>query len=260
MAEAYEMSEMDKALENMQMAVEAMSDVSKKLDIVEKAKLDVEKQLNIAERSAKVAAISSASSSRIHDEVIGIVNNAREIDKNLEAKFNDLEAFFDNKNEEFQTETDEKFSVLKGSLDDLRVIVEEQRKMILSIEDRIKNLADKPATVLPAAVQPAPKVSTQPVNVPPPVNSGARQTNVASQTHVDKKESLKEFFARKGFETVDKRMYPGGNLWVVGSRERLAPVIAEARQIFGSLGNCAYSESGGKATGYRGGWFMTAKK
>lgn len=88
----------------------------------------------------------------------------------------------------------------------------------------------------------------------------SRPSKKATSVNKTETSSLLEFFQSKGFECVDKRSKAGGSLWVVGTREKLVPVIREAQTRFGDLGNNNFAEHGGKATGYRAAWFMTSDK
>ena len=85
-------------------------------------------------------------------------------------------------------------------------------------------------------------------------------TKYGSGTAMSSGEMLIDFFTGKGFECIDKRERNCGSLWVIGSRAELAPVINEAKRIFGNLGNNNFAPNGGKATGHRPAWFMTANK
>lgn len=99
----------------------------------------------------------------------------------------------------------------------------------------------------PKETNSSPKPSVQPIR---------KQTTSSSNNGT----SLKAFFEGKGFECVDKRNATGGSLWVIGSRSSLAPIINEAKRIFGDLGNNNFAEHGGKATEHQPAWFMTSNK
>lgn len=95
-----------------------------------------------------------------------------------------------------------------------------------------------------------------------PTRSATSNTQRTHVTANDFKVSdgLMKFFQSKGFECIDKRGMTGGSLWVVGSRAELAPVINEAKKLFGDLGSNNFAPNGGKATGRRPAWFMTSTK
>lgn len=67
--------------------------------------------------------------------------------------------------------------------------------------------------------------------------------------------SLAEFFAKSGFEVVDKREN-GGALWVVGTRQELDDTVNKATSLFNTYGNYC---DGGRAVGYRKAWFTKCK-
>lgn len=77
------------------------------------------------------------------------------------------------------------------------------------------------------------------------------------EPQVDPGKSLKDFFAEKGLEVIDKRS-AGGCLWLVGEKEALEPYIKEAGKLFGAYGK--YAAKGGKVTKNRGGWYTTSRK
>lgn len=67
--------------------------------------------------------------------------------------------------------------------------------------------------------------------------------------------SLAEFFAKSGFEVVDKREN-GGALWVVGTSQELDDTVNKAASLFNASG---YYCDGGRAVGYRKAWFTKCK-
>ena len=90
--------------------------------------------------------------------------------------------------------------------------------------------------------------------------AGRTSTTSSGMTSQANTTDLKSFFESKGFQCVDKRSVTGGSLWVIGSRTELAPIVREAKNIFGDLGNNNFAEHGGKATGRQPAWFMTSNK
>lgn len=74
---------------------------------------------------------------------------------------------------------------------------------------------------------------------------------------VPNEDGLKTFFEKKGFEVIDKRSN-AGCLWVVGEKDKLAPHLKEAKELYGAFGN--YAPNGGRATKNRPAWFTSCKK
>ena len=66
---------------------------------------------------------------------------------------------------------------------------------------------------------------------------------------VPTEDGLKMFFEKKGFEVIDKRSN-AGCLWVVGEKDKLAPYLKEAKELYGAFGN--YEPNGGRATDRHG--------
>ena len=68
--------------------------------------------------------------------------------------------------------------------------------------------------------------------------------------------SLFDFLTGKGLEVIDKRP-SGGCLWVVGTEEKIGGIIRVAELLFSITG--VYC-SGGRATGYRPGWYTISNE
>lgn len=75
-----------------------------------------------------------------------------------------------------------------------------------------------------------------------------------NDVHASVMMSLCEYLEYRGLEVIDKRPYRG-RLWVVGTEESIGKMINDAKQIFRIGGTYC---SGGRATGYRPGWFTAS--
>lgn len=89
-------------------------------------------------------------------------------------------------------------------------------------------------------------------------NSGLPQKN--TQPAPEKKNAVNDallaFLKGKKLRIVDKRP-SGGCLWVIGTESEIGKTIKEAEKVFSVSGTFC---GGGKATGYKPGWYMTSNK
>ena len=92
----------------------------------------------------------------------------------------------------------------------------------------------------------------------PNADTNQRDETPVADEEPEEYDSLIDFFTAKGFKCIDKREY-GGCLWVLGSKDELAPAIREAKLLFGNLGNNNFAPKGGRATNNQPAWFLTSK-
>lgn len=87
--------------------------------------------------------------------------------------------------------------------------------------------------------------------VAPPAARDATAAGDGLRSFLTQGGSLRDWFAKKGVEIVDKRA-SGGSLWVLGEASAVRPLLKEAASMKIRF---TFSPGGAKSTGGRAGWF-----
>jgi len=89
-------------------------------------------------------------------------------------------------------------------------------------------------------------------------NAGAEQENTTKTVISSESSALYQFFASRNCEVIDKRQNDGP-LWILGEKEKLQPIIEEAKKEFGNL-SFKYGDKGSRATKHKPGWYISDKR